>query len=128
VEASLQQARRGERQLNTLLMGDNTGKRYLDTLVMGFLADQNQEASYFSKAEDNFQIVYSPVESAREALQDVAGTDKNYDYVDSVCRSIKRCQNYCVELWLIASKDGRDAIASAYKRGNLFFQTVAGCQ
>jgi hypothetical protein len=68
VEASLQQARRGERRLRDLLMGDSTGHTYLDMLVRRFLRDKNQEPACFSRAGDSFQTVAQPVESAREAL------------------------------------------------------------
>jgi hypothetical protein len=117
----LQQTRKAEKDFQEILMSDNTGQTYLDNLVKGYLADCKQEASYFTEAEDALGAVFERVARARKLLLQVAADD-NYDYADSVCKSIKRQQNYCVELWIIATSDGREAIASAYKRGKLFFQ------
>jgi hypothetical protein len=111
--------------LQDILKRDSTGKTYLDNLVKGYLADCRHEPSFFSSAEEVLGDVYKRVDTARNLLLQV-GADKNYNYADSVCRSIKRQQNYCVELWIIATSDGRDALASAYNRGKLFFQKFVG--
>jgi hypothetical protein len=104
-----------------MLMKDSTGKTYFDDLVKGYLADCRHEPSYFSNAEDALGDMYKRVDTARTLLLHVAA-DKNYSYADTVCRSIKRQQHHCVELWIIAMSDGRDAVASAYKDGKLSFQ------
>jgi hypothetical protein len=122
VNAMLQQARRAQRQLRAILSRDSTGKTYLSELVEGFLADLSQDTGYFAQAENDFKELCTPVESARETLRNVVGIDKNFEYVDAVCRSMVRYQNYCSELWVIAATDGRDGIATAYKSGRLFFQ------
>jgi hypothetical protein len=118
----LQQVRRIQRRLKTILSRDSTGKTHLTDLVERFLADQNADEGMFLRAERDFDRIYSVAESAREALRQVA-IDDNYNLADSVCQSIRQHQKHCGELWMIVVIDGREKLASAYEASHLFFQT-----
>jgi hypothetical protein len=118
----LQQVRRAQRRLKTILSRDSTGKTHLTDLVERFLADHNADGGMFLQAERDFDDIYTVAESAREALRQVA-IDDNFSLADSVCQSIRQHQKYCGELWMIVAVDGREKLASAYEAGRLFFQT-----
>jgi hypothetical protein len=128
VNAVLQQADKAKRRIRTLLRDDDTGWAYFNELVALFIGDAQKDAAYFTYAEEEWQKVSGPVEQARETLRDVVGIEhENFHLLDGICNTIQTLQDHCGSLWEIAATQGRDAVVTKYKQGQLFFQRFVTC-